>query len=113
MNLYDIPSNGIGTFDIVLFLGVLYHLKEPYTALEILYDITEDLLIVETHMDALDYNKPAMVIYQGGNADPSNWWFPNPSAVITMLKTVGFSEVREVGRWVTIGGTRGAFHARK
>src|SRR5471032_3308631 len=44
----DISPERVGTFDVVLFLGVLYHLRHPLLALERVAAVTRDLLIIET-----------------------------------------------------------------
>jgi tRNA (mo5U34)-methyltransferase len=62
----DIPEltpERIGTFDIVLFCGVFYHLRNPFLALEQIARLVKRTLIVETHLDALDINRPAMILY--------------------------------------------------
>jgi tRNA (mo5U34)-methyltransferase len=94
-DVMDLRSNPIGKFDYVIFLGVLYHLRHPLYVLETLFDITIQHLVVETHIDLVDYHRPAMVFYPGAelNRDPSNWWGPNVQCVIDMLKTAGFSRV--------------------
>jgi tRNA (mo5U34)-methyltransferase len=53
------------------------------------------MMILETHVDALDYERPAMVFYPGAtlNEDPSNFWGPNTSCVAEMLKEVGFNKL--------------------
>ena len=38
----------LGTFDVVLYLGVLYHMKEPLTCLERVRAVTRDVAIIET-----------------------------------------------------------------
>ena len=97
-DVMELRTNPVGTFDCVLFLGVLYHLKHPLYVLETLFDMTHELLVIETALDLLNYPGPAMAFYPGypptgRNKDQSNWWGPNPQCVIDMLKTVGFSRV--------------------
>lgn len=79
-------------FDVVLFLGVLYHMRHALLSLEKVASVTRELAIVETHVDCLGVNKPAMAFYEGseiGN-DPTNWVGPNPSAVCAMCRAAGF-----------------------
>lgn len=95
MDVFDISPDNIGTFDVVLFLGVLYHLRHPLLALERIASVASDLLVVQTQVDLLDCDRPAMAFYPGkelGN-DPTNWWGPNPPAVDAMLKVAGFRRV--------------------
>jgi tRNA (mo5U34)-methyltransferase len=51
-NVYSLSSESLGRFDVVLFLGVIYHLRHPLLALDRIHDICEDeaLVLVETHM---------------------------------------------------------------
>ncbi len=92
LSVYDISVDQIGSFDLVLFLGVLYHLQHPLFALEKLFEVAKDMLIMETHLDMLWTNRPAVAFYPGSEAsnDPTNWWGPNEAAVKAMLKCVGF-----------------------
>jgi tRNA (mo5U34)-methyltransferase len=46
--VYKLPQLGIGTFDYTLFLGVLYHLRHPLRALEIVCALTKQLTIVDS-----------------------------------------------------------------
>ncbi len=95
IDVLEMSPEKIGMFDLVLFLGVLYHLKHPLLALEKVYSVTKNQLILETHAE-LTGKRPSMVFYPDSelNADPTNWWGPNPAAVIAMLKTVGFRRVQ-------------------
>ncbi len=47
-NIYDLGPEQVGTFDVVLFLGVLYHLRHPLLALDRLRRLCRELLIVES-----------------------------------------------------------------
>ena len=75
----DMLPKALGTFDLVLFLGVLYHSPDPFPYLRIVRSLCKHQLILETHIDAIDYARPAMVFYPGAtlNNDPSNFWGPN------------------------------------
>jgi tRNA (mo5U34)-methyltransferase len=95
IDVLDLSPNTVGVFDVVLFLGVLYHMKNPLLALERLFGVTRERLIVSTLVDLTWLRRPAAAFYEGAeaNEDPTNWWGPNPAAVIAMLRTVGFSRV--------------------
>lgn len=95
--MLDISPQSVGPFDVVRFLGVLYHMRHPLLALEKLFSVTGDMAIVETGVDLNYYWQPAMAFYPGSEAagDPANWWGPNPAAVEAMLKDVGFRTVRQ------------------
>ena len=95
IDVMDLSPERIGTFDVVLFLGVLYHLRHPFLALERVASVTRDYLIVETVVDLVGFQRPAMAFYPGRelNNDPTNWWGPNIPAVKGMLETLGFRDV--------------------
>jgi tRNA (mo5U34)-methyltransferase len=98
VDVLDLSPDTVGTFDVVLFLGVLYHMRHPLLALERVASVTRDLLILETHVDLTWTRRPAMAFYPGVelNWDPTNWWGPNPAAVVAMLQAVGFTCVELV-----------------
>src|SRR6266545_959048 len=98
IDVLNIAPGKIGVFDVVLFLGVLYHMRHPLLALERVFSVTGKQLILETHIERVGGTRPAMVFYPGSelNRDPTNWWGPNPAAVEAMLKSVGFSKAIKV-----------------
>jgi tRNA (mo5U34)-methyltransferase len=96
MDVLDLSPQRVGKFDLVLFLSVLYHMRHPLLALERVFSVTRGQLILESHVDMLDYARPAAAFYPGrelGN-DETNWFGPNPSMIAAMLKEVGFRKVR-------------------
>jgi tRNA (mo5U34)-methyltransferase len=105
----DISPETVGVFDIVLFLGVLYHSPDPLGYLRNVRSVCREQLILETHVDALDQERPMMVFYPGTtlNGDASNHWGPNRQCVVDMLHEVGFRRVELVSH----AGARMAFHA--
>ena len=82
----------VGTFDVVLFLGVLYHVKDPFQCLEKVAAVTGEMLVIETEtaFDLLPW--PLMRFYEGAelNNDPTNFWAPNQACLKAMLREVGF-----------------------
>jgi tRNA (mo5U34)-methyltransferase len=100
IDVMELNRQLIGTFDIVLFLGVLYHMKHPVLALEKIADVTGEMLILDTHVDLVYNKRPAIALYPERelNNDPTNWVGPNPAAVIAMLKMVGFRQVEIVSQ---------------
>ena len=95
IDVMDLTPERVGTFDVVLFLGVLYHLRHPFLALERVASVAREYLIVETVVDLVGFRRPAMAFYPGRelNKDPTNWWGPNLPAVKGMLESLGFREV--------------------
>jgi tRNA (mo5U34)-methyltransferase len=113
----DVPEltpDRIGQFDVVLFLGVLYHLVDPIRALHNVFALTKDVAVVETHLDLQRLGRPAMVFYPGAelNNDPTNWWGPNRECVEALLKLVGFRRI-VYRHHPTADDARGIFHAYK
>ena len=94
----DLSPERLGTFDLVLFVGVLYHVRDPVRALESVAAMTEGTLVVETHVDLTLSRRPAAAFYPATEleGDHTNWWGPNPAAVEGMLRAVGFEDVRKV-----------------
>jgi len=95
LDVLELSTETVGTFDLVLFLGVLYHMKDPLIGLEHVASVTRDHLIVSTAVDLVWHRRPAVAFYPGseyGN-DPTNWWGPNTAAILGMLQAVGFQRV--------------------
>lgn len=103
----------LGSFDIVLFLGVLYHVKHPLLALEHVCALTRDLACVESYViDHGDLDaKPSMEFYEGeelcGQFD--NWVGLNCSCLMAMARTAGFARVD----LLDVTDQRGHFSARR
>lgn len=100
-NLYDLDAGALGTFDLVLFLGLLYHLPDPLGALRIVRNLTRQRLYLETlvldfggELDAL----PMMRFFAGSTwaGDPTNYWGPNVRCVEEMLGETEFAPRRVV-----------------
>jgi tRNA (mo5U34)-methyltransferase len=100
------------TFDIVLFLGVLYHLRHPLLAIDLLRQcVVRDLLVVQSMLRGSrrvaqlepDYSFeetevfhrrgfPAMYFVENKySGDETNWWIPNNACLEAMLRSAGFS----------------------
>src|SRR4029077_17426301 len=75
VDVMDLSPERVGVYDVVLFLGVLYHMRHPMLALEKVAAVTGEQLIVETHVDLLDVVRPAMAFYPGTelSGDATNW----------------------------------------
>jgi tRNA (mo5U34)-methyltransferase len=89
----------IGYFDIVLFLGVLYHLKHPMLALEKVCELSTDVVCVESFVtdDGADpAAPPLMEFYETtelcGQFD--NWVGPNTACLLAMCRSAGFARVQ-------------------
>jgi tRNA (mo5U34)-methyltransferase len=101
---------GLGRFDVVLFLGVFYHLVDPIAALREVAAIASEMLVVETLIERRFNPRPSMMFYPGDERgrDPSNWWGPNTACVLELLRFAGFARV-EMRRG--FDRTRKVFHA--
>src|SRR5690625_915690 len=107
--VYDLSQED-HRYDIVWFMGVLYHLRYPLLALDIINRITEEMLVIQTltisgggeyeeEEDYMLHDRSQMMqpgwpkmafIEKKFNNDPTNWWFANQSCVEAMLRTSGF-----------------------
>ena len=92
----------LGPFDVVLFLGVLYHMREPLRALEHLRAVTRDLAVIETAAIEVDgFEDRAFVEFVPGydvNSDPTNWYLPSEPATHGMCRAAGFASTESVAR---------------
>jgi tRNA (mo5U34)-methyltransferase len=88
----------LGPFDVVLYLGVLYHMRHPLLALERLRRVTGDIAIIEsqaTFTPGFEHRPLAMFFERDElNDDYTNWWAPNLVALVAMCRAAGFSHVK-------------------
>jgi len=100
-NLYELDAAKLGTFDIVMFLGLLYHLPDPLGALRTVRNLSRQRTYLETlvvdfgpEMDAI----PLMRFFAGSSwaGDPTNYWGPNVRCVEDMLGEAEFAARRVV-----------------
>jgi len=101
LDFYELPAAGLGKFDVVLFLGVLYHLRHPLLALEIVCGLTTDVAIVESFViDAESWKEnpagiPTMEFYEtfelGNQYD--NWSGLTVACLLAMCRAAGFARV--------------------
>jgi tRNA (mo5U34)-methyltransferase len=110
----DLTPDRVGQFDVVLFLGVFYHLVDPIQALHNVAVLTKEVAVVESHLDLGNTERPAMVFYPGAelNNDPTNWWGPNRQCLEALLRLVGFARITYQAHPI-VGSARGIFHAYK
>jgi tRNA (mo5U34)-methyltransferase len=97
------PERVGGTFDVVLFLGVLYHAPDPIGYLRNVRSVTAGMAIVETVVDLMDIPVPAAAYYPKAslNNDGSNHFGPNALAVEGLLDAAGFGSVTTFPAWTT------------
>jgi tRNA (mo5U34)-methyltransferase len=99
IDVLELSPERIGTFDVVLFLGVLYHMRHPMLSVERVASVTSGMVVLETAVDMLNVGRAAMAFYPGDEmfGDATNWCGPNPAAVIGMLRVAGFKRFEIVG----------------
>ncbi|MDJ0649526.1 MAG: DUF1698 domain-containing protein [Xenococcaceae cyanobacterium MO_188.B19] len=119
----------LGLFDIVLFLGVLYHLEEPFRAIRRLHSVTRELAIIDTEAVYIpgQEEKALFEFYPGTelNNDSSNWWAPNLKGLESACLAAGFKRIKCLSKYPpdlenqdnkdnqSITGYRLAIHAYK
>ena len=106
MNVYDLEPKRLGTFDLVLFYGVFYHLKHPQLALERIRSICTGTLLFQTHVfeEPAVKDEPTARFYphgmlsglQGEHFDPTVFWLFNGACCVAMLDHVGFTDLEVV-----------------
>ncbi len=104
-NIYSLSTERYGTFDIVLLLGLIYHLPDPLLALSIARRLCRERLYLETQVTDHAFRMPdgrfvpleevakelvgipLMQFYPSGslNNDPTNYWAPNVICMEMML----------------------------
>ena len=110
LSVYDLAALG-ERFDLVIFMGVLYHLRHPLLALDLIYEhVADDLLLFQSmqrgskadfpvradydfnetqHFDEPGYPKMHFIEHQYAH-DWTNWWAPNTACSVAMLRSSGF-----------------------
>ena len=98
LDVSELSVAKLGRFDIVLFFGVLYHLRHPLLGLEKVVELSTDLALIESYVIASEPRTiPAvMEFYErtelGGQID--NWCGPSPDALLSMCRSAGFATVQ-------------------
>jgi tRNA (mo5U34)-methyltransferase len=110
LSVYDVAKLS-EMFDVVIFMGVLYHLRHPLLALDLIREhVAKDLLVFqslqrgsnEVEQLEADYPFEQRVIFERPGYpkmhfieekycdDPTNWWAPNRACSEAMLRSAGF-----------------------
>ena len=121
MQVYDLARLP-DTFDVVLFLGVLYHLRYPLLALDVVAEKVDELLILQTltmpgeevfaapddlRLDErdrmLEPGWPKMAFIERRlEDDPTNWWAPNRACMEAMLRSAGLDPLHSPGHEIVV-----------
>lgn len=114
-NIYAVSKEKYGTFDIVLFLGILYHMRDPLMALDTIREVCSNLLYLETYVidnsfsltdgDTVPLNSiseeleaiPIMQFYPKDSFKKSfdTYWGPNVKCVELMLIESNYSIIEK------------------
>lgn len=110
LSVYDVARLG-EKFDVILFMGVLYHLRHPLLALDLIHEhVARDLMIFQSMQRGSDEVEPLQENYHFWQkdifdrpgfprmhfieneyaGDATNWWVPNRACTEAMLRSAGF-----------------------
>lgn len=110
MSVYEVARLG-ERFDLVIFMGVFYHLRYPLLALDLIRQhIAKDLFVFQSMLrgsrtrpdveedypfwERAVFDKPGFpkmhFIENNYSQDPTNWWIPNRSCAEAVLRSAGF-----------------------
>lgn len=113
-NVYSFVLTNEVKFDYVLFLGLFYHLRHPLLVLDRVAETTRERMLFQTQVrgrlpvegsleslpdrSVFDHpDHPRMSFIEGiYNNDPTNWFFPNETGVLAMLRSCGFRNITTI-----------------
>lgn len=95
------------TYDVTCCYGVLYHLIEPFLALQKLAAVTRGVALVETAISK--GNSLTMELRPGFENDPTNWWYPTIPCLQEMLIRAGFARTEVVFNLDNVRATVAAY----
>lgn len=139
LSVYDVARLG-ARFDLVLFMGVFYHLRHPLLALDLIHEhVAQDLVVFQSMQRGSNAIEPIAPDYpfsatdmfqqpgfprlyfieQAYSNDPTNWWIPNLACSMALLRSAGFAIVRHpeeevfICRRERVEGERAVYPARQ
>jgi tRNA (mo5U34)-methyltransferase len=103
VDFMECDLEAVGVWDVVLYLGVLYHMEDPIRALRRLRAVTRELAVVETEI-AFYPDRPGETMWRFFpfselNNDESNWWASSLPGLLGALGAVGFSRAEVMFGW--------------
>lgn len=132
-SVYDLSPERNGSFDIVLFLGLIYHLRHPLLALDRIYDVAKDRIYVDSptidenvYDRTLSEEQRVAILEQGRvvhdlpmtyftkgeeSGDAYNWFLPNRKALVAFVEASGFAvdhSFVDPHGWMSLSATKGA-----
>jgi tRNA (mo5U34)-methyltransferase len=101
--VYDLSPRTFGTFDLVLFYGVFYHLRHPHLALEKVLSVCTGSLLFQTFVTehAGFADQPMGVFHPHGMMsgreyeiwDPTVFWIFNGAGAKALVEAAGFTAI--------------------
>ncbi|MEO8502534.1 MAG: methyltransferase domain-containing protein [Acidobacteriota bacterium] len=103
-NVYNLTAERLGRFDIVLFLGVVYHLRHPLLALERLREVCNEGALIVCESEA-SQNPQALksaaalweLVPHGQHEDASVKWLPTPKGFAAAIADSRFEVIHSAG----------------
>jgi tRNA (mo5U34)-methyltransferase len=106
-NVYALSVRAFGTFDLVMFFGVLYHLRNPILALEKIFSVCSGTLLLQSNsFEDPAVGEQAMAQFhpfgvrsgppENPDWDPGTFWIPNSACIRDMLAHVGFQDIERL-----------------
>ena len=97
MSVYDLTPKNIGTFDIVMMFGVLYHLIHPLLGIEKACGVCKSDFLMSSHFIPSTDTSPWCMLYPGEElaGDKTNWSGPNRSWIKHALEIQSFKSICE------------------
>jgi tRNA (mo5U34)-methyltransferase len=130
-SVYDLSPEAHGQFDVVLFLGLIYHLRHPLLALDRIYDVASNRLfmdspVIDKRIFDSTVNEPErskileagkivhqlpLIYFTKGNetGDPCTWFIPNRRALTDLIEHSGFvvdTVKDDGGNWISVSATK-------
>lgn len=97
LSVYNLSPTNIGKFDYVLMCGLLYHLRDPLTAIERALSVTRGVLIIESLLVSIkSVGEPILIFTKRRNREvhPANWWEFSRSSIEDLCYVAGARSVR-------------------
>lgn len=89
-SVYDLPTSGLGPFDLAFIGDVLLHLARPLDALRAVRSVCRDrLILVDTYDPEISGQGQTLIRYQGG-WDGLQWWAPSLETLQQYVVDAGF-----------------------
>lgn len=109
-DVFDLSPEQLGTFDVVLCLGLMYHVSRPIELMSVMSSLCRELLVIDTQVAAADgpwfelyRNNPASDELRGvqvGNVEPFPFSLrPSADAVMRLAAWFGFPHVARLGTY--------------